>query len=223
MCTLSFVSVYIYIYIYYVTLKDHKADFENKPTYRLINPNKGNLGKVSKQILQSINDNIRDLTKFNQWKNSSEVINWFNNIESKDRSAFIQFDIDQFYPSISEDLLINALNWALEHVEISDNDKHIILSTKQNLLYSEGVPWTKKGGRTCDVTMGSWDGAEVCYLIGLYLLSKCQNLGLNIGLYRDDGLAECKKRPQQIENTKKNPCDILSLSPFLSSSSDFLL
>ena len=132
------------------------------------------------------------------WKNSAEVINWFNSIESKDRSTFIQFDIDKFYPSITEDLLNSALNWAMEHVEISDKDRNIILSTKQNLLYSEGVPWIKKNDGTCDVTMGSWDGAEVCDLIGLYLLSKCQHLGLNLGLYRDDGLGECKKRPQDI-------------------------
>ena len=51
--------------------------------------------------------------------------------------------------------------------------------------------------------MGSWDGVEVCDLISLYLLSKCQNLGSNVGLYRDDGIAECKKRPQQVENETK--------------------
>ena len=41
-----------------------------------------------------------------------------------------------------------------------------------------------------DVTMGSFDEAEVCELIGLFLLN---NLGEkygknNVGLYRDDGL-----------------------------------
>ena len=83
------------------------------------------------------------------------------------------------------------------------------MSTKKNLLYSEGDPWIKKGeGEPWDVTMGSWDGAEVCDLIGLYSLSKCQDLGLNLGLYRDDGLAECRKRPQQVENVKKKLCQI---------------
>ena len=39
--------------------------------------------------------------------------------------------------------------------------------------------------------MGSFDGAEICELIGLYLLDKLSNItGKNqIGLYRDDGLA----------------------------------
>ena len=43
---------------------------------------------------------------------------------------------------------------------------------------------------TFDVTMGSYDGAEVCELVGLYILPILQEkLGNpNIGLYRDDGL-----------------------------------
>ncbi|PIK62563.1 hypothetical protein BSL78_00459 [Apostichopus japonicus] len=42
-----------------------------------------------------------------------------------------------------------------------------------------------------DVTMGSYDGAEICELIGLYILSTLQSkLHIeNVGFYRDDGLA----------------------------------
>ena len=40
------------------------------------------------------------------------------------------------------------------------------------------------------VTMGSYDGAETCQLVGCYLLSQLKQLpGIEIGLYRDDGLA----------------------------------
>ena len=121
----------------------------------------------------------------------------------------IQSDIERFYPSISEDLISQALDWALQFVTITDKERKIILSTKKNLLYSEGEAWVKKGiGEPWDVTMGSWDGAEVCDLTGLFLLSKCQDLGLNLGLYRDDGLCQCKKRPQQVENIKKQLCQI---------------
>ena len=52
--------------------------------------------------------------------------------------------------------------------------------------------WIKKGENpSFDVTMGSFDGAEVCELVGLYLLQKLSPLlGIkNFGLYRDDGLA----------------------------------
>ena len=42
-----------------------------------------------------------------------------------------------------------------------------------------------------DVTMGSYDGAEICELVGLYLLNlqKVHINSENIGLYRNDGLA----------------------------------
>ena len=47
----------------------------------------------------------------------------------------------------------------------------------------------KKGGLEFDVGQGSYDGAEACELVGLYILSKLEKLNINIGLYRDDGLA----------------------------------
>ena len=39
--------------------------------------------------------------------------------------------------------------------------------------------------------MGSYDGAEVCEIVGLYLLEKLSTLidKKKIGLYRDDGLS----------------------------------
>ena len=42
-----------------------------------------------------------------------------------------------------------------------------------------------------DVTMGSHDGAEICELVGLYLLDKLSAIIKkdSVGLYRDDGLA----------------------------------
>ena len=52
----------------------------------------------------------------------------------------------------------------------------------------------KKDCPKFDVTMGSFDGAEVCELVGLYLLDQLEtNFGKNIfGLYRDDGLGVLK-------------------------------
>ena len=49
----------------------------------------------------------------------------------------------------------------------------------------------KKGGELFDLTMGAYDGAEICELIGLFILYKFQQLNKtnNFGLYRDDGLA----------------------------------
>ena len=37
----------------FITAKDHKNDFENSPTFRLLNPTKGEIGKISKQTQNS--------------------------------------------------------------------------------------------------------------------------------------------------------------------------
>ena len=67
----------------FVTLKDHKENFDNHPTCRLTNPAKSELGKVSKTILYRINNDIRSGTLVNQWKNSAEFINWLLILNSK--------------------------------------------------------------------------------------------------------------------------------------------
>ena len=53
--------------------------------------------------------------------------------------------------------------------------------------------------------MGSYDGAEICDLIGLFLLSELQKLNLNIefGCYKDDGLAISRSSARQNEKTVK--------------------
>ena len=51
--------------------------------------------------------------------------------------------------------------------------------------------WIEKGLELFDVTMGTFDVAEICELVGLFILYKFQQLNKinNFGLYRDDGLA----------------------------------
>lgn len=83
--------------IYY----DHKPNFNDKPTCRLINPSKSGIGKISKQILERINANIIQPSRFNQWKNTGEVIDWFNKVHNKHHHSFIAFDICEFCPSIT--------------------------------------------------------------------------------------------------------------------------
>ena len=56
------------------------------------------------------------------------------------------------------------------------------------------------------VTMGSYDGAEICELVGLFILNKLgQKFGKeNIGLYRDDGLAIMKSKSARLaDKTRK--------------------
>ena len=105
----------------FITLKDHKPNFANKPTCRLINPTKSEIGKISKEILDRINNKITRASNFNQWKNSTSVIEWFKSIENKQHHSFICFDIVEFYPSISQDLLNKALDFASAYDNIQSS------------------------------------------------------------------------------------------------------
>ena len=69
------------------------------------------------------------------------------------------------------------------------------MQARKTLLFHESVPWVKRSGNEdFNVPMGSYDGAEVCELVGAFLLN---NLGhiidkSNVGLYRDNGLSVIK-------------------------------
>ena len=175
----------------FITLKDHKDNFENAPKCMLNNPAKSILGRVSKQILETINDSTKRSSMVHQWKNTKSVINWFKALENKQACTFIQFDIVDFYPSITEDLLTNAINHAKQHTTVSAEDIQIIMHARKSLLFDKEEAWMKKDSdSTFDVTMGSYDEVEVCELVGIYILSilKEKYGESQIGLYRDDGL-----------------------------------
>ena len=186
-----------------VTLKDHKPNFRNKPTTRLLNPCKPEIGRISKQFLSRIVGQLREKTGLSQWKNSDSVINWFKNIPQKDKCSFIVFDVQDYYASISSELLSDALNWASGIVEISDTEKEIILSSKKSLLYHNGTPYRKKGGENFDNTMGAYDGGESSDVVGLYTLNELKHLQVVLGLFRDDGLGYSRHRPRQTEKIKQ--------------------
>ena len=121
---------------------------------------------------------------------------------------FITFDIVDFYPSITPELLNRALDYAAGYINISQNDRHIIHHCKQSFLLADGDTWIKKSG-VFDLAMGSYDGAECCELVGLYLLSLIsKQLDGDYGLYRDDGLCVIKGTARTVENTKKQLCSL---------------
>ena len=71
---------------------------------------------------------------------------------------------------------------------------------------SDEVNVTHNNSNLFDVTMGSYDGAEICELVGLFILSHLgKKLGKkNIVLYRDDGLAIIKNRSARLaDKTRK--------------------
>ena len=62
---------------------------------------------------------------------------------------------------------------------------------RKSLLFSDNKTWKKESTDSCfDVTMGSFDGAEICELVGLYIQSKIEKIlqKSNFRSYRNDGL-----------------------------------
>ena len=97
---------------------------------------------------------ITRASKFSQWKNSTSVIEWFKAIENKQHHSFICFNIVEFYPSISQDLLNKALDFASAYDNITNDERNIIIHAKNSILIHKQQAWQKKGDTTFDVTMG---------------------------------------------------------------------
>ena len=49
------------------------------------------------------------MSSLNQWQETSAIINWFRKINKKNKCTFIQFDIEEFHPSVLKELLLKAL------------------------------------------------------------------------------------------------------------------
>ena len=96
----------------FITLKDHKENFTNHSTTRLINPSKNEIGRISKHILDQINSKLVSKLSVNEWKNTISVFQWFENINNKRLYKFLQFHIKDFYPSYKKTLLNEAIQFA---------------------------------------------------------------------------------------------------------------
>ena len=75
----------------FVTVKDQKDNFENCPQARLLNPCKPELGRVSKRLLEQIVLDVTEKTGLLQFKNTFAALKWFNEIENKNKSNFLQY------------------------------------------------------------------------------------------------------------------------------------
>ena len=94
----------------------------------------------------------------------------------------MQFDIEEFYPSVSKEHLLKAITYAKTLVNISDEEINTITHSRKSLLFNNADIWIKKNeDQDFDVVMGSFDGAELCELVGLYILhilcQKYRNIG----------------------------------------------
>ena len=139
------------------------------------------------------------------------MIQWFQAIENKFSCTSICFDIVDLYPSISEKLIEEAVEWAKKRIKIGSDELDAIYNSRKSLLFSKNKAWVKRNSSSLlDVTMGSYDWAEICELVGLYALAKLPERfqDKSIGLYRDDGLGVLEsKSGAAAERTKKELTD----------------
>ena len=104
----------------------------------------------------------------------------------------IKIDITEYYPSISTELLDRSTTFAKSLIDIEGKIINIINHERKSLLLDDSGGWVKTDRKPLsNITMSSFDNAEVCELVGLYFLSKIKPiLGTNnVRLYKDDGLA----------------------------------
>ena len=174
----------------YILFKDHKPNFENKLPTRLINPSKTELGRISKFIIQNIVNSVKKANHCNLWENSYETIEWFRRIKNKSKATFIQFDIIDFYPSITKNILIDSINYARKYIDITIEQYEIILACRKTVLKNNDSTWVKNGLDNFDVPMVGYDSSQIADLVGLYILDMLTRIisPQQVGLYRDDGL-----------------------------------
>ena len=123
-----------------ITLKDHKGNLRSAHQCRLMNLCKSEFGKISESALENINRNLVKLLQVNQWRNSESVIKWFYSIENKSQCKFIQLDIAELYPSISEEILDNVILFAQQYIDIPEKDLHLMKHYRKSLLCNDNEP-----------------------------------------------------------------------------------
>ena len=103
---------------------------------------------------------------------------------------FISSDIKDFYPAITKEPLSKCLSFAETKVQITEDDKKIIYQVRKLLLFDKGHKRMKRRENLFDVAMGAYDSAEVCELVGTFILVKIKETcnKSNIELYKNDGL-----------------------------------
>ena len=121
------------------------------------------------------------------------------------KSKFVICDNNGYYSSITPTLMEKKLDWAMAYVDVTPQQRKIIHQACQSFLYSEGMPWVKKGEVNFDVGMGAFHGAQVCELVGLFLLNLLKGLpNFEAILYRDDGLGVTSSTPRLQEKLRQS-------------------
>ena len=127
-----------------ITLKGHKENFHASNPCRLINPCKSEIGIISKWLLEGINNDLLTKLNINQWRDTSQVTDWFKKLEYKSKNKFIQLDIKKYYPSITEETLGKAISCTSNNTTASLQGIRIIKHSRKSLLFHLEQAWKKK-------------------------------------------------------------------------------
>ena len=83
-------------------------------------------------------------------------------VTDKGNCIFIQFDIEEFYPSITKHLQVKAIEYAKLYTSITQQELDVTLHARKSLLLSKNKPWEKTINEPLfEIAMGSYDGAEI--------------------------------------------------------------
>ena len=105
--------------------------------------------------MKKINKTLTKKLTVNQWKNTEMVIHWFKSRLQKSKCFFIQFDIREFYPSITEKIGEDVIVYPKQNMEITEKDLRIIIHCRKSLLYHEDIAWKKEESESWfDVIIG---------------------------------------------------------------------
>ena len=66
------------------------------------------------------------------------------------------------------------------HTSIEQDEKDLIMTCRQSVLFNNGKVWTKKD-KDFDVTMSAEDGEEIAELTGIYLLKQLNDFLSQMG------------------------------------------
>ena len=73
--------------------------------------------------------------------------------------------------TITEHLLVKSIEYDKLYTSITRQELDVTLHARKSLLFSKNKPWEKTINEPLfDIVMGSYDGAEICELFGLYIL-----------------------------------------------------
>lgn len=148
----------ISIFFYKFDPNDYKPESQSKLSRRIINPTRSEVGRTSIVILELVNLKFKKKPKklgLIQWVGNTNVINCFKNIDNKTKCTFHQFNIVDFYPSLSKDLFKMSLEFVEAYYNISKDEINITLNCRKSFVIHDNEQLIKNLEDNFDVSMRS--------------------------------------------------------------------